>query len=167
MGKPVPTFPGHALRSSDSVDLNLEAGLDLHRPNGARRRSARDVLPVDAVEHVIFDAVVNERMHLHEPVERGTGRLQEKLQIAKDDVRLAGERAVAALDRLGIDWKHPRTEEQAAGADRRRLMVPVMPPQIEPGTGRGDDFAHSASSRINPKAVRRRATGIVRYCLAP
>src|SRR5262245_32211406 len=52
----------------NGVDLNFEAGLDLHRPDGARRRSARDVLPVDAVEYVILDAVVDERMHLHEPV---------------------------------------------------------------------------------------------------
>src|SRR5262245_60906665 len=164
IGKLVPTFPGHALRGSHSVDLNLESGLDLHRPNGARRRSARDVLPVDAVEHVIFDAVVNERMHLHEPVERGAGRLQEQLQIAEDDVRLAGERAVAALAGLGIDRKHSGTEDQAAGADRRRLMMPVMLSQIEPGTGHGDDFAHGTNSRINPKAVRRRAAGIARYC---
>src|SRR5262245_20095873 len=150
-------FPGHALRGSNSVDLNFEAGLDLHRPNGARRRSARDVLPVDAVEHVIFYAVVDERMHLHEPVERGAGRLQKQLQIAKNDVRLAGERAVTALASLGIDWKHSRTEDQAAGADRRRLMMAVVLAQIEPGTGRGDDFAHSASSRINPTAARRPA----------
>src|SRR5262245_965942 len=106
-------------------------------------------------------------MHLHEPVERGAGRLQEQLQIAENDVRLAGEGAVAALASLGIDRKHSRTEDQAARADRRRLVVAVVPSQIEPGTRRGDDFAHSASSSINPKAVRCRATGIVRYCPAP
>src|SRR5262245_58692655 len=144
-------FPGHALRRGHSVDLNFEASLDLHRPNGARRRPARDVLPVDAVEHVIFDAVVDERMHLHEPVERGAGRLQEQLQIAEDDVRLAGERAVAALAGFGIDRKHPRTEDQAACPDRRRLMMAVMLPQIEPGTGRGDDFAH----RQAPRSIRK------------
>src|SRR5262245_34163114 len=106
-------------------------------------------------------------MHLHEPVKRGTGRLQEQLQIAEDDVRLAGERAVAALASLGIDRKHSRTEDQAAGADRRRLMMTVMLSQIEPGTRSGDDFAHGPNCPINPKAVRRRATGIARYCPAP
>jgi hypothetical protein len=49
---------------------------------------------------------------------------------------------VAALASLGIDRKHSRTEDQAAGADRRRLMMPVMLSQIEPRTGRGYDFAH-------------------------
>ena len=71
--------------------------LDLRRPYGARRRSVRHVLPIDAVEHIVFDAVVDQRMHLHEAVERGAGRLQQQLQVSENDVRLAGERAVAAL----------------------------------------------------------------------
>src|SRR6202045_1323775 len=53
----------------DDVELDLEAGLDLCRPHGARRWSVRHVLPIDAIEHVVLDAVVDQRMNLHEPVE--------------------------------------------------------------------------------------------------
>ena len=81
-------------------------------------------------------------MHLHEAVERGAGRLQQQLQVSENDVRLAGERAVAALARFRIDRQHPGTEDEAAGADGRRLVVSVVLPQIKPGMRRRNDFAH-------------------------
>src|SRR5262245_34695488 len=85
------------------VELDLEAGFNLRRPHRARRRPVSHVLPVDTVEHIVLDAVIDQRMHLYESLERGAGRLQQQLQIPKNDVRLAGEGAVAPLPRLRID----------------------------------------------------------------
>src|SRR4030095_10487126 len=50
--------------SGDHVELYLEACFDLRGPYGARRRSVRNVLPVDTIQHVVLDAVVDQRMHL-------------------------------------------------------------------------------------------------------
>src|SRR6516162_8735232 len=62
----------HLIRSGggDRVELDLEASLDLRRPHCARGRAVGHVLPINTVEHVVFDAVVDQRMHLDQPVER-------------------------------------------------------------------------------------------------
>src|SRR5262249_38781160 len=65
-------------RSRDDVELNLEARLDLCRPHRARRRPVRHVLPIDAIEHVVLDAVVDQGVHLHESIERGACRFQQQ-----------------------------------------------------------------------------------------
>src|SRR5689334_3848498 len=51
-------------RSSDDIELDLETGFDLRGPHGARGRAARDVLPVHAIQYVVLDAVVDERVNL-------------------------------------------------------------------------------------------------------
>jgi hypothetical protein len=38
----------------------------------------------------------------------------------------------------------PEQKDQAAGADRHRLMVPVVMAEIEPGGWSGYDFPHGA-----------------------
>src|SRR5580704_4087678 len=76
-------------RGGNHVKLDLESSLDLLGPHGARRRTTADVWTVAQVEHVILDAVVNERMHLHEAIERGARRFQQQLEISEYDVRLA------------------------------------------------------------------------------
>src|SRR3984893_19145451 len=130
-------------RGRNHIELDLESSLDLRGPHGARRRTTGDVLTVDPVEHVILYAVVNERMHLHEPIERGARRFQQQLEISEYDVRLAGERAMAALARSRIDRQHAGTEDEPARADGRRLMVSVMLPQVEAGQRRRNDFTHA------------------------
>ena len=60
-------------------------------------------------------------------------------------MRLAGERAVAPLASFRIDRQHAGTEDEAASADSRRLVVSVMLPQIEPGERSRNDFTHGAS----------------------
>ena len=75
-------------RRGDDVELDLEAGLDLHAPDRAAGRRIRHILPVDAVEHVVLDPVVDQRMHLHDPVERGAGGLQQQLQVLEDASRI-------------------------------------------------------------------------------
>jgi hypothetical protein len=55
---------------------------------------------------------------------------------------LAGERAVAAFSGFRVDWQHAGAEDQAAGADRRRLVMTVMLAQVEPAERRCNDFAH-------------------------
>src|SRR5262249_15564438 len=54
----------------DSIELDLESSLALRRPDRPCRRSVADILPIDPVHQVVFDAVVNQRMHLHQPIER-------------------------------------------------------------------------------------------------
>src|SRR5689334_9617732 len=54
---------------SNYIELDLEASLALRGPDRARRRPVGDILPIDAVEHVVFDAVVDQRVHLHQPIE--------------------------------------------------------------------------------------------------
>src|SRR6516164_3500407 len=134
--------PNSALRSGDHVELNLEPGLDLRGPDLAGGRAVRHVLAIDAVENVVLDAVVDQRMHLHEAIERGAGGLQQQFQIAENEMGLAGERAVAALAGFRVDRQHAGAEDQPAGADRRRLMMAVMLAQIEPAQRRRNDFAH-------------------------
>src|SRR6476469_6238496 len=56
-------------RGSDDIELHLETGFDLRSPHGARRRPARDVLSVHAIQHVVLDAVVDQRVNLHQPIE--------------------------------------------------------------------------------------------------
>src|SRR5262249_60989475 len=89
-------------RSRDDVELDLEAGLALRGPHGARRRPVGDVLPVDPVEDVVLDAVVDQRVNLHEPIERGAGRFEQELEVAEDDVCFFRQRAVPALAGRGI-----------------------------------------------------------------
>ena len=61
-------------------------------------------------------------------------------------MRLAGERAVAPLASFRIDRQYgPGTEDEAASADSRRLVVSVMLPQIEPRERSRNDFTHGAS----------------------
>src|SRR5262249_48090971 len=121
---------------------DLEAGFDLRGPHGARGRTVRDVLPVYAFQHVVLYAVVDQRVHLHQPVERRARGFQQQLQVAEDDVRLARQRAGPALAAVRVDRDDARAENEPAGADGGRLEVPVMPPQIESGQRCGDHFAH-------------------------
>src|SRR5262249_25392156 len=95
--------PSRSSGGGHHVELDLEAGFNLRRPHRARRRPVSHVLPIDTIEHVVLDAVIDQRMHLYEPIERRAGRLQQQLQISKNDVRLGGEGAVAALPCLRID----------------------------------------------------------------
>ena len=74
--------------------------------------------------------------------------------------------AVATLAGVWIDREHSGAKDEAAGADSRRLVMPVMLPQIEPGTRRSNYFAHGSGSEINPKAVPRLKAEISRHCLA-
>src|SRR5829696_2588141 len=61
-------------------------------------------------------------------------------------MRFRGQRAVLALAGLRIDRQHARAEDQAARADRRGLVVPVVLAKIEARQGRGDDFTHGVLS---------------------
>src|SRR5215813_11231803 len=84
----------------DDVELDLEPGLALRRPHGAGGRTVGDVLAIDPVEHVVLDAVVDQRMHLHEAIERRARGFEQELEVAEDDVGLLGQRAVPTLARL-------------------------------------------------------------------
>src|SRR5262245_17822797 len=46
------------------VELHLQSGLTLRAPDRAAGRRAWQVLPVDAVEHVVLDAIVDQCVHL-------------------------------------------------------------------------------------------------------
>src|SRR5690242_3448245 len=50
----------------DRVELDLEARLALGGPHRAGWRTVGDVLAIDPVEHVVLDAVVDQRVHLDE-----------------------------------------------------------------------------------------------------
>src|SRR5262245_58802858 len=67
------------LDNGDGVELHPEGVDDPHAPHGARRRSARNVLAIDAVQRVVLDSVVDHRAHLHQTLERGAGALQHEL----------------------------------------------------------------------------------------
>src|SRR5215831_19988060 len=62
--------PSRSSGGGHHVELDLETGFNLRRPHRARRRPVSHVLPIDAVEHVVLDAVIDQRMYLHEPIER-------------------------------------------------------------------------------------------------
>jgi hypothetical protein len=49
---------------------------------------------------------------------------------------------------VGIDRDHAGAKDQAAGADRYRLMVPVVVAEIEAGGWGGYDFAHGALASL-------------------
>src|SRR5262249_3831129 len=83
-----------------------------------------------------------------EPIERGACRFQQQFQIAEDDVRLAGERPVPAFARFRVDRQHPGAEDETAGANGRRLVVPVMLPQIESTQRRSDNITHCGSRSL-------------------
>src|SRR5262249_12263212 len=96
----------------------------------------------------------DQRVHLHEPIERRARRLQQQLEVLENDMRLTGQRAVHALAGLRVDRQHAGAEDQPAGADRRRLVMAVVMPEIEPRPGRRDDVAgHVALS--SPKIITR------------
>ena len=54
---------------SNGVELDLETVDDLNTPYGSGRRPFRHILPVDAVQGVVFDAVVESCMHLNQAIE--------------------------------------------------------------------------------------------------
>src|SRR5688500_12188664 len=60
---------GRSSCCGNHVELDLEAGFDLRAPQGAGGRAVRHVLPVYAVQHVVLYAVVDQRVHLHQPIE--------------------------------------------------------------------------------------------------
>src|SRR5216117_2693276 len=86
----------------NGVELHLERVDDAHAPHGARRRRARQVLAVDAVQCVVLDAVVDHRAHLHQALERSAGALEHELQVLERAMRFARQRAVQPLAALGI-----------------------------------------------------------------
>jgi hypothetical protein len=55
---------------------------------------------------------------------------------------------VPTFARLRVDGQHAGTEDETAGADCRRLVVPVMLPQIEPDRRRSDDVTHCGSCSL-------------------
>src|SRR5262249_30178044 len=103
---------------------------------------------IDAIEQVVLDAVVDQCVNLHEPVERGARRFQQQLQVPEDDMRLAGQRPVSAFAGLRVDRQHAGAEDEPAGADCRRLVMSVVLPQVEPCQRGGDEFAHTGA-RLN------------------
>src|SRR5687767_3120811 len=62
--------PAITSRGGDDIELDFETGFDLRGPHGACGRASRDVLPVHAVQHVVLDAVVDQCVNLHQPIER-------------------------------------------------------------------------------------------------
>src|SRR5687767_6749363 len=62
--------PAITSRRGNDIELDLETGFDLRAPHGACGRSRCDVLSIYAIQHVILDAVVDECVDLHQPVER-------------------------------------------------------------------------------------------------
>jgi len=56
-------------RRGGHIEHDLEPGLDLHAHHGAGRWRTRDILPVGAVEHIVLDAIVDHRVHLHDAVQ--------------------------------------------------------------------------------------------------
>src|SRR5687768_11828879 len=137
------TGMGFAPRSDqgDGVELDLERVDDAHAPDGARRRSLRHVLAVDAVQRVVLDAVVDHRAHLDQALERGTRRLKHELQVPEGAVRFAGQRAVQPLAALRIDCHDAGDENEIARADRRALHPAVPGGHVEAGTRRRHDDA--------------------------
>src|SRR5581483_8209228 len=123
----------------DGVELQLERVHDAHAPHGARRRTCGHVLSVDTVERVVLDAVVDHRAHLHQPCERGAGRLEHELQVLEGAVRFAGERAVEPLAALGIHGDDAGDKDVVAGADRGALYPTEARGHVEAGTRRGHD----------------------------
>src|SRR5687768_3796059 len=76
--------PAITSRGGNDIELDLETGFDLRAPHGAGGRPARDVLPVHAVQHVVLDAVVDQRVHLHQPLERRARRRSEERRVGKE-----------------------------------------------------------------------------------
>src|SRR3954469_8901951 len=72
-------------RGGDDIELDLETGFDLRRPHGARGRPVGDVLPVDAIQHVVLDAVVDERVNLPQPIERRAGGFEQQFEIRENE----------------------------------------------------------------------------------
>src|ERR1700730_5277564 len=106
---------------SDHVELDLKPGLGLRRPHSTGGRSVDHIFPINAVEHIVLDTVVYQSMHLHEAIERRTGRFQQQSQISENDVRLAGKRTMPPLSCFGVDCQHAGAKDEAAGTDCRRL----------------------------------------------
>ena len=71
-----------------------------------KRIGREAVLGAEAVEHVVLDAVVDHRVHLHQTVEGQPRRLQQQFQILEDAPRLARHRPVLALAALRVDRNH-------------------------------------------------------------
>ena len=130
------------LRRGGYVEHDLEAGFDLHDHDGPGRRRIRNKLPVSAVEHIVLDAVIDHRVHLHDSVQGRAGGLQKQFQIFEDAPRLARHRTVLALAVLRVDRHHAGAKDQPAGPDRGALVMAVFPAKIEAGHRGGDDLAH-------------------------
>src|SRR6516165_8550707 len=119
------------LRRGDDVEHDLKAGLDPHAHHGAGRRRIRDILSIEAVEHVVLDAVVDHRVYLYDAVQGRADRLKEQFQILEDAARLARHRTVLALAALWVDRHHAGAEDHPAGPDRRALVMAIFPAKIE------------------------------------
>jgi hypothetical protein len=65
------------------VEHDHEAGFDLNAHDGPGRRRIRNKLPVSAVEHIVLDAVIDHRVHLHDAVQGRAGGLQKSLRFSK------------------------------------------------------------------------------------
>src|ERR1700724_815977 len=86
-------------------------------------------------------------MHLHEAIERRTGRFQQQSQISENDVRLAGKRTMPPLSCFGVDCQHAGAKDEAAGTDSRRLVMSVMLAKVESGPRGRNSFAQSHRTR--------------------
>src|SRR6185312_11200610 len=108
--------------------------------NGPGRRRIGEEAGVDLVHVGCFEHAVQQDVHLHDLVERGACRLQQRFEVGENMTGLACGGAAHRLARLQIDRGQPGHEEKISSAHRHRCQLAGTPLHVRRPARRGNDL---------------------------